>query len=685
MIATNNQNHFLVELLTLQQDGKRSISAPTNWTTQEPLIEVPTEIDDIVNDLCTTILRGIDSKSVGRWHFFIGSPGNGKSAAIGKLCRQLMADHDCEVRDEDGCSIGDLNPTAVPYALDIYEGANKYASARVVQDASVVRNPFASDLDPAAELLSTLREAWDKGISLIVCTNRGVIEKAHSDNHVNRDVNTTPWFKVLATLVSGEITLNGDLGRELTFSGHKPVFNIVKTTYSCLDNRSLVIRSDTYDRLVQKAIDPVHWTICLTCAVSKLCPFKANRDWLSNSEAKQKVLTVLARAEAFSGQIIVFREALALISLILSGCPRDYGDIHPCEWVADRASRDDIFSLAARRIYMSLFASHSPFGLESNNILRKREIDALRVLQGLVDDEHPEIKAALMHVLAGPPPSTDVGVTRLLDEGGVISQIDPWCESLPAGFYDSWDGDFDAVGSQDDQLVTNIERRCLETWAFLEQMIESTSGHVVSESHWALRRWSSNYLLHLGALMDGRTAWSRELDDFLIVLDLVHHNPDDRTTEQKRALRGLNEKLEKLIDIADTEKSGSGAIQLSDGVSLTGRWVNDKLKPNIVASKESSALSLAVQFEKKEWAQLTALTFLWLSRGARGHLTRHCFPSDLLRGVLDARIRAAARSGYALADDDVEIEVKTDKSEIFRLERFDGDVAVDLDMEEKHG
>lgn len=677
MVDKNSKNSFLVDLLTLQQDGKRAISAPTNWTTQEPLIEVSTEIDEIINDLCTTILLGTDNKSIGRWHFFVGSPGNGKSAAIGKLCRHLITDFGCEIRNEDGCSIKNLSPTEVPYALDVYEGNNKFASVRIVQDASVVRNPFSSDLDPAAELLFTVQEAWEKGMSLIVCTNRGVIEKAHSDNHIKREVNTTPWFKVLAALVSGETTINGTLERELAFSAHKPVFNRVKVTYSCLDNRSLLIGGDTFDRLISKAVELEHWTVCLDCTVNKLCPFKANRDWLCDSEAKQKALTVLARAEAFSGQIVVFREALALISLILSGCPRDYGDRHPCEWVSDRVSRGDIFSLAVRRIYMSLFASHSPFGLESDNSLRKRQMDSLRVLEGLVNVDHPDIKSALERVLSGPSPSTDVGVTRLLDHGGVLAQIDPWRESLPAGFYDDWDNDFDAIRSDGNQLISDIERRCLETWAFLEQMIESTSGHVVSESHWMLRRWSSNYLLHLGALLDGRTAWSRELDEFLFVLDLVRRSTDSRTIEQKRALRGLDERLQKLIDIAGVERSGSEAIQLADGVSLAGRWVNEKLKPHIVASKESSALSLAVQFDTKEWAQLVASTFLWLSRAAGGHLAPHCLPSDLLRGVLDARIRAAARSGYAFADNDIKIEVRTDNNEVFRLERFDSDVAVD--------
>lgn len=674
----NKTNQFLVDLLSLQQDGKRAISAPTNWITQEPLIEIATEIDDIVDKLCPIILQGENNNS-GRWHFFIGSPGNGKSAAIGKLCRRLISDYGCEIRNEEGCLITELSPTDVPYALDIYEGNNKYASARVVQDASVVRNPFSPDLDPAAELLLTIQEAWEKGISLIVCTNRGVIEKAHSDNHIRKEINTTPWFKVLATLVSGEIKVDGMLDRGLDFSTHKHVFNSAGVSYSCLDNRSLLIGSDNFNRLILNAIGDDHWTGCLDCTDSELCPFKLNHDWLNDSEAREKLLTILSRAEAFSGQIIVFREALALISLILSGCPRDYGNQHPCEWVHNRVLQGDIFSLAVRRIYMALFASHYPHGLESENISRKRQVESLKLLERQVENANPKAKLALSFVLSGKSPSTDVGVTRLLDQGGVFDRIDPWCESMPSEFYDSWDSEFEAIKSDSSQLFSEIEKQSLEIWTFLEQMIESTPGHSVSESHWALRRWTSNFLLHFGALLEGRTAWSSELDDFLFVLGLIHQDTNSRTIEQKRALRELDGKLQKLIDIAGTERSGSESIQLSDDVSLTGRWVNEKLKPHIIASKESSALSLAVQFDTKEWAQLGASTFLWLSRAAKGHLIPHCLPLDLLRGVLDSRIRAAARSGYAFAENDVKIEIMTDTNEVFFLERLDSDVAVDME------
>ena len=312
-----NNNDFLVDMLALQQDGKQAISAPTNWTTQEPLLEVDTGIDVIIKQLRDAILMDGGKNTEGRWHFFIGSPGNGKSAAMGKLCRYLVKNRSCRVMDENDVPIENLEPTAVPYALRIYEKGNPFASAMVVQDASVVRNPFAPNVDPASELLATLEEAWEKGISLVVCTNRGVLEKAYRERCLDREFNKKTWFKITKELVeNGDIATGEEVAGDWSFDGRKPVFAKAKVTFSFLDNHSLLVGDDIFDRLIQKATGECHWKPCVVCERSTLCPFKGNRDWLANEDARDKFLQVLRRAEVLSGQIIVFREALALISFM---------------------------------------------------------------------------------------------------------------------------------------------------------------------------------------------------------------------------------------------------------------------------------------------------------------------------------------------------------------------------------
>lgn len=667
------RNDFLLDLLALQQDGKYAISAPANWTTHEPLLEVTTEVDSIIDELQGSMLSGNNQNEIARWHFFIGSPGNGKSAAMGKLCRRLMSAEGCQVRDEKGVLVSELEPAAIPYALNVYEGSNKFASAQIVQDASVVRNPFSPDVNPAAELLHTLEHAWEKGISLIVCTNRGILEKAYSDNHVNREVNTKPWFKIIVALVSANTALMGEIGSVRPFDERKTVFSKLKVGYSHLDNRSLLLGTDTFARLLQNATSSARWETCTSCSFHRMCPFVANRDWLVHDQASKQVLKVLTRAEALSGQVIVFREALAIISLFLAGCPRDYHGLHPCEWVQDRVTSQDIFALASRRIYMSLFASYCPYGLEAVEALRKRQLEALCGLRDAVEGGQLKAREAIRHIDETDPPSTDVGVTRLLGENGIIASLDPCREALPDGFYDRWDSDFDAVPGS--PLLTEIERSCLSIWKELEECLGLAAGHSVTEVHWALRRWTSNFLLHLGALLEGRSARGEELDAFANLLGLMAIPPEDRSLEDKRTIRQLDARLENLLNSVAGGQS-TGTIQLSEAVALTGEWVREQSKPRTVGSETSGSVSLAVEFPGGERAVFGAPMYLWLRLMATGRLDARCFPQELLTGLQDARVRAAARGKYAFENNDVELVVDTGAGALFRLTRLDGDVDV---------
>jgi len=676
MAPVTDRNDFLLELLALQQDGKHAISAPTNWTTHEPLLEVATDVDAIVEELQDAVLVGSDGNQTARWHFFVGSPGNGKSAAMGKLCRRLISAKGCQVRDEGGIAIADLEPTAIPYAINVYEGSNKFASVQIVQDASVVRNPFSPDVDPAKELLDTLKNAWEKGISLVVCTNRGVLEKAHRDNQTKPDVNTTPWFKVVTAVVSNNSSLSGEVESVREFDSKKAVFRRVKIGYSYLDDCSLLLGRDTFERLIRKAAIEAHWLGCPSCSSHLMCPFKANRDWLADDTSRHHVLKLMTRAEVLSGQIVVFREALAIISLILAGCPRDYDGAHPCEWVRSKVSIHDIFSLATRRIYMSLFASSSPFGLEAVEALRKKQFDAFRgLLDAISQGGTPATSAAFGHLLATIPPTTDVGATRLLGAQGVIAVLDPCREALPSDFYDKWDSDFDAVPTDNRPCITEIERTCLSIWKELEQSLELVADYSVSEAHWALRRWSSNFLLHLAALLEGRSAWEVELDEFAKLLGLMAKPVEQRSMEDKRTIKQLDTRLDALLN-AVTGEQATTTIQLSEAVKLAGQWVREKLRPKTIASGASGSVSLAIAFEGVERTMFAAPMYLWLSRLAASKLDTRCFPQELLAGVEDARVRAAAKGKYAFENNDVEIVVNTGGGERFTLARIDGDVDV---------
>lgn len=671
------QNEFLVNLLSLQQDGRHAISAPSNWV-NKPLLEVETEVDNIIDELENSILIGPSSNELARWHFFIGSPGNGKSAAMGKLCRQLRANSGCQISDEKGVSIDDLDSSVIPYAMNVFEDGNKFISAQIIQDASVVRNPYSRSVDPASELLKTLEEAWQRGISLIVCTNRGVLEKAHRDNHTNHAVNSKPWFKVLAGVVTMKTSPYQQMAKSRAFDGRKNVFKELRVSCSHLDNRSLLLEQDTFDRLVQKATSGARWTACESCAANNMCPFWGNRNWLIDEESRTKMLTLFRRAEVLSGQIVVFREALAIVSLILSGCPKDYEQLHPCDWVKEAIGSDDIFSLAARRIYMCLFASFAPHGLEDVQALRDKQIDALRSASGFLDEADESSKRALSHVIEKRSPSTDVGVTRFLGSSGVLASLDPCREALSGEFYQRWDADFRAAVEAGGEAVTKLETECIGVWKVIEECLESASDHSVSEAHWALQRWASNFLLHFGALLEGRSAWADELDEFAKLLGLVAVPAEDRSIEDKRKLRQLDGRVEELLSAVAAEGAGS-TVLLSDAVTLSGQWVRENLKPSTIASDESGSVSLSVGFDGGEKAVFAAPIYLWLTRRADGKLDHRCFPQELMSGASDARVRAASKGKYAFQDNDVTLEITAGNRGVFRLDRFDGEVDVTND------
>ena len=82
---SSHVNPFVTRLIRLQQDGKEAISGPTNWR-EPPLLEVATDSDDAINALLEAMCPSTgDAPHRGRWHWLIGSPGNGKSAKLGLL------------------------------------------------------------------------------------------------------------------------------------------------------------------------------------------------------------------------------------------------------------------------------------------------------------------------------------------------------------------------------------------------------------------------------------------------------------------------------------------------------------------------------------------------------------------------------------------------------------------------
>lgn len=696
------KNNFLVKLLDLQQDGKDAISAPSNW--KDPLLlNVDTEVDEIVNKLAKSILWE-DKDAEARWHFFLGSPGNGKSAAIGKLCNKLANEHSCEIEDNNEphhpisfkpqTTENDDHFMEPPYALRICKKGEPYASAVIIQDASAVKNPFEKEVDPAKDLAEAIEGAWNQGISLVVCANRGILEKAVREGERNECTSKKQWFRVMSALVHKTTNqLDGELQGKYPLPDLENRPSKATVTYSFLDNHSLLLGNDKiFHKLIDKAIDDENWAACTNCENSILCPFKANKDWLDNTEAKENFLKVLQRAEVLSGQIVVFREALAIISLILAGCPKDYAkdSQHPCDWVHDKAEQKDIFSLAMRRIYMSMYASFSQHGLEVDKGLRgEQKKDLLLLYEDYKKDadkntgkQNSAMPQAITHlqlvVKDASPPSTDVGITRLTGSRKVLAEIDPWCDPLSSKFIDRWDGDLLQTLKTENEQFTEIERRCTETWIQLEQYLENFHSPRAPETYAALRRWSSNFLVHFGALREAENCWGDELDEFIEMQGLKKDEWGSQAAFTRRT--SVETKLHEATSIKD-KNEGHDLIPLSESVKLTGNWANDKLRPKISGDEDKRPANLSIPIElSAETVALSARAFIWLVRQVDKGLESMCIPHELLNGVRDARVRAAAsgKTPYAIVDDSVKLVVNGAKDgETFELTRSNGWVYVE--------
>ena len=153
--------------------------------------------------------------------------------------------------------VGESNEDWLPYLLEVREEGKPYRFAYLVQDASVVRDPFGDVCDPARDLADALRRASARGTSLLLCTNWGVLQCLFDSGHTDRRMRDEPWFRaVSAALEKGEgggiIRLGGGI------SGERTVFDELEVTYEFLDNRSPSIipkpqQADAKARAIEQA------------------------------------------------------------------------------------------------------------------------------------------------------------------------------------------------------------------------------------------------------------------------------------------------------------------------------------------------------------------------------------------------------------------------------------------------
>ena len=675
---SRHANPFVARLIRLQQDGKEAISGPASWR-EPPLLEVATEPIDEVDALIASMVPSGDASSGGRWHWLIGSPGNGKSAKLGLLARRLM-EQGYEIVSEDGEALGETDKGWLPYLLEVRERKKRYRFAHLVQDASVVRNPFGPTCDPAEDLADVLRLSAARGVSLLLCTNWGVLQRLFDRGHTDPQMREEPWFRA----VSGAIRKGKD--SVVVYAGggatrEKSVFDKVQVTYEVLDNRSLLVNSDVFERLIGKATAAEQWDTCSDCPAVSLCPFKANRDDLLSADLRRNVLDILRRAEVLNGQIIVFREGIALLSLLLAGCPNDHGGRTPCEWVHEQVQGDKVFHLLARRVPSILFGATRPHGLEgpehqspSTKASRRDQVSALEMAAGLLSATSP-VREALLAVTRPGELSADVGVERLLGTSGAIPALDPSLEPRHALELDEFVA-VTTIAQSVDELnaesappgIRTIEERCLQAWEEIFNAIAASGDPVTGQNlyFWA-RRWQTTCLGWIAAISRGLTALQPELDSYLTFLAT-----SGERTERLATMKRLEGVVEKLLAPRNVDGREAVHVELATSLWLTGRWAESELRPHLEHDGASESNALHVKMSKFHPFVVTAETFAWLSRQHELGLSDLSFNPDVLETLRRAQAQAAAASDYSVENDNVTIIIIDEHGVEHRVERTQG-------------
>ena len=633
-------NNFLMDLRDLQQDGRGAIVLPRDWLTASPMLEVRTRLDEVVDQLADAL--GSDtSRAV--WHFFVGSPGNGKSAAAGRLVRQL-AGEGWTFTDEDKTPLEELPDDEIPYVLHARPPGAPFATCWLAQDVSVVRDPYSAELDPVIEFRDLLEAASTKGVSLIVCTNRGVIEALHARHASQHLVNTTPWFQAVNAALS-------QTPRDVEFSGR-----VQHTSAHCdstvLDRRSLVIGEDTLLRVIRRATES-GWDVCLGCDAAARCPFFQNRNWLHTPKLQSGFLKVVQRAEVLSGRVLVFREALALLSLILTGCPHDADSTNPCSWVHAAIQRDDVFLLLSRRIYAILYSAYSPFSLEPHDDLCKQQLSALQSLA-----EAAGLSALVETFQNSKALSTDVGLPSLLGHDGVMTELDPFAAPIPIEKMQEWDNN-DLFIDQT-RGGSALELAAIHIWNRLSEAIEERSTFGAETIGW-LERWATSFSLRAAALAEGYTAFAEELDELLTLLSA--ERDDDRAILRRR------DDLERGLQAAIM--AGSAGVQIAPFAELSGEWVDRKLTVEVrgSANEQASHWCLPMVIGQGFHLSLSGRAYVWLRYRDRSNLSLLSFPTEYLKSARDSLARAAAEGRYFDATRGVTLRVTRPDGSSVQLRR----------------
>lgn len=609
------RNDFTRQLLNYSAERDDSIGRPERWGDPPPLVVSSTplhaEMAAFANELWTTPTRPI-------WYFLVGGPGNGKSEAVGAFVRQLNKLAEDSKRQavfdvskgRDGGSISYWFHEPIPGG-----------EVTLLQDVSV---PKTSGSDPAEDVLASLTLCAESGGHLLACANRGMLLRA---TRIARRNVSNNWLTPILQQIdqrSQEVATADTARWTVIYEG-----KTIEIRVWPLDHESILHGSNTdnpwtstdgslLDHVVQRSVGTHNWEDngCNECAARQICPMFADAVWLRDDPRRRSFLKILRHAEVWSGQRLVLREALGLLSTVLVGTPSDFvesdREVHPCDWVSARitgsppTARDDrsLMELLAHRIYQDLFGRSNPTGLSLGTTEQHRDnwvterITVAGPLGRKVSSSLRDIDRNF---------AKQAGPLRLVGDEGILQNFDPaiddaWCyrDSLAV------DGPIAQLRQIGAQYQSDIEIQLADLLHQLESGAAALMPHEdPAKTFAAIYRWASTIFVRLIGTALGEIPNSDSISDFLNLL--AHPARPLSAGGQPTMLRDLMQSVagsENRIELAPSFFVSLGTLRLraigARSRSVTPAWpANDRL-----------TLLVSTTGDDSERVLLTAATFV---------------------------------------------------------------------------
>jgi len=642
IVMEYKHNKFLDDLLSFQQDGDLSISGPVSWD-KKNLFEIETKLTIKALEIAERI-KNTDEPI---WYFLIGSPGNGKSHLVGKFFNYLNAD-DWEVKNKK--FEGDPNEYVVKIGLK----EEKHSRVWLLQDASSVKSTFDKQADEGSDLADFLQEAYEKKVSIVVCANRGIIEKI---NEVfSPKCSDEKWFKVIRFLIKNNPIRPKELDfkDQTKFEIKKDELDISSLFDDEVDSKTVALQ------ILEKATEHSSWEVCELCKAQKTCPFKANKDSLTQNSEGGFLLELMRNAELYSGQVIVFREFLALVSLILAGNKIDY-HTSPCSWVHEMNEEENYFAFLLKRYYMVLFSFNDSLGLGTDYGSVEKDLETLRLLIEDLERKggYPNGNILKSFVKEENFPAKNVGVDRLLGARGSLRIQDPFFTGLESGFLTQWSLEYvhNELDSDGENTMT-LERQVFkEMNALLDWVDNNIQDERVRYSS-LIQRWTSSFTTRLGAVKTKNTHFVEELSEFNKVICAAKRQINSKNQNDHYLIRDTEKDLNEVLNgfSRASQNDAANTYQVSENLLITGDRVSMYGQLHIHNSISPPYLSLPCFFGKRaEVAQvhLGGLLFCWLLLVKEKGLIPMSIEPKVLEAILQAQAKEVARSDYSRAGDGI--------------------------------